>query len=192
MLAMSTSHLYTFDGTNLNIGFLAVLASVIIIVGGIGVYEVEHVHQGANITKLGDGIWWAVVTIATVGYGDYYPVTVAGRLIAIFMMLSGIGIFALLVSTLAQKRLLKRESKLKSKTELQPSLLGQEKKIDIKDKIEEIENLSEEDFDRLIITMKGLRCTLLEQSRSAYKCTRCGHFYYSKPRFCSNCGLSVY
>jgi len=33
----------------------------------------EHHHEGANITKLGDALWWAVVTVATVGYGDYYP-----------------------------------------------------------------------------------------------------------------------
>jgi voltage-gated potassium channel len=52
---------------------------LIIIFGGIGVYLAEHHHEGANITKLGDALWWAVVTVATVGYGDYYPVTTVGR-----------------------------------------------------------------------------------------------------------------
>jgi voltage-gated potassium channel Kch len=121
VLPMSTSHFSTLANINLIIVILAVLVSLIIIIGGIGVYLVEHEHQGANITKLSDAIWWAVVTIATVGYGEYYQVTTAGRLIAIFMMLSGIGIFVLLVSTLAHRRLQRRESKLKSKTELQPS-----------------------------------------------------------------------
>jgi hypothetical protein len=45
---------------------LAILASSIIMFGGIGVYLVEHKHQGADITKLGDALWWAVVTITTV------------------------------------------------------------------------------------------------------------------------------
>lgn len=45
----------------------------------------------------------AVVTIATVGYGDYYPVTTLGRMIAVFVMLSGIGIFVLLVSSLSSE-----------------------------------------------------------------------------------------
>ena len=65
------------------------------IFGGIGVYLTEHGHPGANITNLGDALWWAVVTIATVGYGDYYPVTAVGRVIAVFIMLGGIGIFVL-------------------------------------------------------------------------------------------------
>jgi voltage-gated potassium channel len=153
----------------------------------------EHGHQGANITKLGDAFWWAVVTIATVGYGDYYPVTVAGRLIAIFIMLSGIGIFALFVSTLARRRLQRTESRLESKTELQPSSLGHEMKISIKNKIERIEKLTEEDFDTLIIMMKSLRCTLLEESKVLFRCSRCGIVYHNnnKPKFCSNCGLDL-
>ena len=55
-------------------------------------YLDEHGIPRANITNLGDVLWWAVVTITTVGYGDYYPVTTVGRIIAVFMMLSGIGI----------------------------------------------------------------------------------------------------
>jgi voltage-gated potassium channel len=164
MLQM-TSNIYTLSNTGFNIVFLAVLAASIIILGGIGVYLVEHEHPGANITKLDDAIWWAVVTLATVGYGDYYPVTEIGRIIAIFMMLSGIGIFALLVTNLAQRRLLRRESKLKSTSDAQASVLGQESKTSIKNKIDGIEMLTEDDFDRLIIMMKGVRHTLLKSLR---------------------------
>ena len=85
------------------------------IFGAIGVYLVEHKHVGANITSLGDTLWWAVVTITTVEYGDYYPVTLAGRLIAIIVMLSGIGIVVTLLGVFSQKRLQHVESKLKSK-----------------------------------------------------------------------------
>ena len=70
--------LYTILKINIDLVLTAIIASSIIIFGGIGVYLAEHEHQGANITRLGDAIWWAVVTITTVGYGDYYPVTTVG------------------------------------------------------------------------------------------------------------------
>lgn len=109
----------------------------------------EHEHPGANITNLGDALWWAVVTISSVGYGDYYPVTTVGRLIATFVMFSGIGIFILLVSTFSQRRLQRTMSRYKAKTEVQPLLLVHDKRTDIKNKIEEIEKLTEE-LHRLI------------------------------------------
>ena len=102
---------------------LIFLTLLIIIFGAISVYLAEQEHQSANITKLSDAFWWAIVTIATVGYGDYFPVTTVGRSIAILMMLTGIGIFVLLVSTLAQRRLQRVKSRLKSKTEHKPSIL---------------------------------------------------------------------
>jgi voltage-gated potassium channel len=188
---MIRDRLYTLAKTNMTVITLAVLISLIIIFGGIAVYLTEHEHQGANITKLNDAFWWAVVTIATVGYGDYYPVTAAGRLIAIFIMLSGIGIFVLFVSTLAQRRLQRAESRLKSKNEPQPSLLGHETKAAIKNKIDGLEKLTGEDFDTLVIMMKSLRSTLLEESKILFKCSRCGIVYHNKLKFCSNCGLDL-
>lgn len=54
--------------------------------------EAERDAQGANITTFGDSIWWALVTIATVGYGDTYPVTPLGRLYAVLLMAGGVAI----------------------------------------------------------------------------------------------------
>ena len=87
-----------------------VLVSLIIILGGIGVYLAEHKHQGANITTLGDAFWWAVVTITTVGYGEYFPLTLAGRLIGVAVMFSGIGIVVIIVGIISQKRIKGLES----------------------------------------------------------------------------------
>src|SRR4051794_6235258 len=48
-----------------------------------------------------DGVWWAIVTVTTVGYGDVYPRTVAGRIVAITLMLVGVGFVAVLTATIA-------------------------------------------------------------------------------------------
>lgn len=58
----------------------------------LAVYQVERYAPGSNIRSFGDSLWWACVTMATVGYGDYYPVTVTGRLLAIVLMIGGIAI----------------------------------------------------------------------------------------------------
>jgi voltage-gated potassium channel len=191
VLLMKSDRLYTLLKTNLGFVIPAILTLSIIIIGGIGVYLAEHEHQGANIKKLGDAFWWAVVTITTVGYGDYYPVTSVGRIIAIFVMFSGIGIVVSFLGTLTTRRLRRVESRFKSATEVQPRLLGDETKTAVKNKIEVIDKMTEEDFDTLIVMIKSLRRTLLEESKILFKCSRCGNPYHSKPKFCSNCGLDL-
>jgi voltage-gated potassium channel len=188
---MGINHLYTYLKANINFFIPIGLIFVIIIFGGIGVYLVEHNKPGANITNLGNAFWWAIITITTVGYGDYTPVTTIGRIIAVVVMFSGIGIVVSLVTLLSQRRLQHIESMLKAKTENRPKLLGDETKTAIKDEIDGIEKMTEEDFDRLIVMIKGLRRTVLEGSQISHKCSRCGIVYYIKPRFCSNCGLEL-
>ena len=123
--------------------------------------------------------------------GIWRPVTTIGRIIAIFVMFSGIGIVLTLVGTLSQRRLQRVESRFESKSEVQSRSLNDETMTSIKGKIDAIEKLTEEDFDMLITMMKSLRRTLLEESKNLYKCSRCGNVYHSKPKFCSNCGLDL-
>ena len=68
--------------------------------GALLVYEFERGAQGSNIGTFGDALWWAVVTVTTVGYGDKYPVTAEGRGVATLLMLLGLSVTGLLVATI--------------------------------------------------------------------------------------------
>lgn len=71
------------------------------------VWLVERGAPNANIVNLGDAIWWGFSTIATVGYGDYTPITIPGRVIAVGLMLGGIAIVgitsAMIISLLGEQ-----------------------------------------------------------------------------------------
>lgn len=95
-------------------------ATLFIYVISLTVLRFERDAPDATITSFGDAIWWAFVTIATVGYGDEYPVTVPGRFFAVILMLGGIAIVgtasALVVSYLSEQtqKALKKQSEKSS------------------------------------------------------------------------------
>ena len=70
-------------------------------IGGVAMVYVEAPDPQANINTASDAVWWAFVTITTVGYGDQYPVTNIGRLIGMFVMTLGVGLFGVLTGFLA-------------------------------------------------------------------------------------------
>ena len=65
---------------------------VLIVTTGLGMYHLENEAQPTEFGSAFDGLWWAVITLTTVGYGDRYPVTTAGRLLATVAMFAGIGV----------------------------------------------------------------------------------------------------
>jgi voltage-gated potassium channel len=83
------------------------LFRVLIVVAGtliIGAWLVllfEENAKGSNIHDYPDALWWAIVTVTTVGYGDRYPVTEGGRIVAAILMLVGIGLIGVLTATVA-------------------------------------------------------------------------------------------
>ena len=81
--------------------FTFVIAFVLIFTIAFFVLKAEQSNPHANITTYPNAVWWAFVTITTVGYGDYYPVTAVGRFFAIILMFSGLGIIGVLSSYLA-------------------------------------------------------------------------------------------
>jgi voltage-gated potassium channel len=77
------------------------LAGMVLSVASVLVLQLESGDPDANIKTGGDAIWWGIVTITTVGYGDFYPVTFLGRLTGVSVMVAGIGIIGALASILA-------------------------------------------------------------------------------------------
>jgi voltage-gated potassium channel len=74
--------------------FLAatLISLILLVIGSVAILQFEAV-EGANIRTAGDAVWWAFVTITTVGYGDRYPVTTEGRAVAALLMTAGVGLF---------------------------------------------------------------------------------------------------
>lgn len=74
------------------ITYAAAFAIVFVYFIALATLNAERNAPGATITTFGDAIWWAIVTVATVGYGDTYPVTFGGRSYAVLLMIGGIAI----------------------------------------------------------------------------------------------------
>lgn len=79
---------------------LVIALLLVFIISGIVLYA-EQGDPNANIKTYHDAVWWAFVTITTVGYGDYYPVTTLGQSMAVILMFFGLGIIGVLSSYLA-------------------------------------------------------------------------------------------
>ena len=77
------------------------LVLLVLELAGSSIYYVEGTDPAANITSASDALWWGIVTITTVGYGDQYPVTSGGRIIGVFLLISGIGLFSVLTGFIA-------------------------------------------------------------------------------------------
>ncbi|HET7724803.1 MAG TPA: ion channel [Propionibacteriaceae bacterium] len=76
-------------------------ATFSVFMGALAVLDAERASDHANITNLGDALWWAVSTVATVGYGDFTPVTFEGRVVAVVLMLVGIGLVGTVTAAMA-------------------------------------------------------------------------------------------
>jgi voltage-gated potassium channel len=76
-------------------------SSLLAFCAALAVLDAERRSPEANITDFGDAMWWAVTTMTTVGYGDRYPTTGPGRLVAFGLMVAGIALLGTVTATLA-------------------------------------------------------------------------------------------
>jgi len=73
-------------------GALLAGTGILVVTAGFGMYHLEHQVQPEVFASVYDGLWWAVVTLTTVGYGDIQPVTAGGKVLATVAMFAGIGV----------------------------------------------------------------------------------------------------
>lgn len=98
---------------------VSVIAVVMVLFSSIAILEVEH-DPNSNIKTAEDAIWWAWVTVTTVGYGDKYPVTTEGRIIASVLMGVGVGLIGTFTGLMAswflsEKKKEKKEAEIENK-----------------------------------------------------------------------------
>ena len=80
---------------------IVIMTLSVILLSSVGVNFFEQQEVDSNIRSVWDGIWWAVVTVATVGYGDRFPISVGGRIVGFVLMFFGVGMMSLLTATIA-------------------------------------------------------------------------------------------
>lgn len=100
---------------------------LVIFLGAAGAFF-ERQDPRANIVNTYEGVWWGITSITTVGYGDRYPVTLPGRIIAVGLMTIGLGLFSLVTADLAYFLVGKHEDQ--DKKEILEKIAHLEAKID--------------------------------------------------------------
>src|SRR5262249_32744784 len=82
------------------LGKVAVIAGLIVVLCSLSAYEAEH-PTNPGFATFGDALWWGIVTLTTVGYGDIVPETTTGRLAGVAIMFTGIAVLGVLAGSLA-------------------------------------------------------------------------------------------
>lgn len=83
------------------VSYVIAASGLLVYIGALAMYDAEKASADATILSFGDAVWWAIVTITTVGYGDLSPVTATGRVIAVGLMIGGIALLGTVTATLA-------------------------------------------------------------------------------------------
>lgn len=81
--------------------YVTISAGTLVLCASLAVLDSERGAAGSNINSFGNALWWAVVTVMTVGYGDHFPVTVAGRFVAAGLMIGGVALFGVVTASFA-------------------------------------------------------------------------------------------
>ena len=115
-----------------------IAAAVTLVLGAWLVLLFEEKAKGSNIHDYPDALWWAIVTVTTVGYGDRFPVSAGGRAVAVVLMLVGIGLIGVLTATVASVFIKEHTDANKEEFKKGHADLGQQLSV-IQDRLADIE-----------------------------------------------------
>jgi voltage-gated potassium channel Kch len=82
------------------LGALGIVVLFFVMLSSTILFECEHIVQPLVFSKFSDAVWWCITTLTTVGYGDKYPITSAGRVTATFTVVFGLGVFGTFISVI--------------------------------------------------------------------------------------------
>ncbi len=125
--------------------YTASCAVLLLYAGSLATLEAEHGHSG-KINNFGDALWWSICTVTTVGYGDESPVTGQGRLIAVLLMIGGIGLVGTVTATLASwivQRVADEDNEYQAATAAQIEALREDARLQMERLRDEIQQLRE-------------------------------------------------
>ena len=131
--------------------YLLIITTIIIVLGAVIIALLEEM-------SFGDAIWWSFVTFTTVGYGDILLSTKMGRVVAVILMVFGIGFIGVTTSTIAAYTV-NRDMKKGVKRNFKDETIEF-----IKIKIDDLDNVSDEELDNIYKTLK-----VLKENRRKYK-----------------------
>ncbi|MGH2584512.1 MAG: ion transporter, partial [Dehalococcoidia bacterium] len=96
--------------------YISLMTLLVTALAAAGMYAIEHTHGRANITNVGDAVWWTTATLTTVG-SELYPVTAEGRVLAILVMVYGLIFAGYIAATLTSALLTRRDGQPASDTD---------------------------------------------------------------------------
>jgi voltage-gated potassium channel len=141
------------------IRLMMVFASVVMLWSSTGIYFLEK-GVNDNIQGFGDALWWSIVTTTTVGYGDISPVSFGGRIIAAFLMLTGIGMIGTVTAALANHWVdyfQQKEHEEENENDLPGGRVRKELKLQVAGWLDRVEELSDEEYRLLLQSVELLR-----------------------------------
>jgi voltage-gated potassium channel len=128
-----TAHLFENRAKG-TFGLVGLLSIIAVLFATIAVFELERGLPDSNIHTAGDALWWAFATITTIGYGDHFPVTFAGRAVAVLLVVFGLSLFSTFTAYVASFFL--EKTQLKEETEIH-QLLREMRRL--REKLEQLE-----------------------------------------------------
>jgi voltage-gated potassium channel len=129
-------------------------------IGAVLGYLFESPNPDSNINNIGDAFWWAIATVTTVGYGDVYPVTAEGRIVGSLLMIIGIAILWVFISTVG---IALRDHKIDN---MEKMTLEDETKTIIKLKIDNLEQLEKGELDLLMSMISNLHQNMQKEKKT--------------------------
>jgi voltage-gated potassium channel len=120
---------------------LLLIAVLVLEFGSLSMLRLEQSVDGANITTASDAIWYVIVTISTVGYGDQFPVTNAGRILGTAIIVLGVGIFGTLTGFLANAFIAPRRTQEEVAADEAAVEAEVEREVDIATKVDDLHRM---------------------------------------------------